>query len=133
MIKKDNHYGYVIVIIFHTCLTCLCSFNFLLQIPNTQRQNRQNRGRMNGHMLPQGSHSFSYMPQSVTSSKESSNQQVFFFSKLFLSSPIHMLKMCACSMFYLMTMHFTLPQATLKFYFRFYCPTPIGILILQSN
>jgi hypothetical protein len=74
--KKDNHYGYVIVIIFHTCWAC-CSFNFLLQIPNNQRQNR---GRMNGPMLPQGgAYSFSYIPQSMTSSKESANQQVFFF------------------------------------------------------
>ncbi|GMY25062.1 polyadenylate-binding protein 7 [Fagus crenata] len=51
-------------------------------VPNTQKQNRQNRGRMNGHMLPQGgAHSLAYMPllqqsiQSVTSSKDSTNQQ----------------------------------------------------------
>ncbi|KAM4078488.1 hypothetical protein ACB094_09G041300 [Castanea mollissima] len=51
-------------------------------LPNTQKQNRHNRGRMNGHMLPQGGvQSLSYMPRlqqnahSVTSSKDSTNQQ----------------------------------------------------------
>nr|DAD48716.1 TPA_asm: hypothetical protein HUJ06_018653 [Nelumbo nucifera] len=51
-------------------------------IPNTPRQHRQNRGRMNGHLLPQGGgHSVQFMPhlqqptQSVNSLKDSSNQQ----------------------------------------------------------
>ncbi|KAI7997563.1 Polyadenylate-binding protein 7 [Camellia lanceoleosa] len=51
-------------------------------ISNTPRRHRQNRGRMNGHMLPQdGGHIVSSVPhvqqssQSVTSSKDSSNQQ----------------------------------------------------------
>lgn len=49
-------------------------------IPNTSRQNRQNRGRMNGHMLPQGgAHSLSYVPHlhqpTQSSSKVSTNQQ----------------------------------------------------------
>ncbi|XP_041024919.1 polyadenylate-binding protein 7 [Juglans microcarpa x Juglans regia] len=44
-------------------------------VPNTQRQNRHNRGRMNGHMPPHGGHSLPYMPQSVTYSKDSFNQQ----------------------------------------------------------
>lgn len=57
-------------------------------------------------MLPQGGvHSFSYMPQSVTSSKELTNQQVFFFLHVVISSPIHMLKMYAYHVFYMMTMH----------------------------
>ncbi|TXG58386.1 hypothetical protein EZV62_016215 [Acer yangbiense] len=46
---------------------------------NVPRQNRQNRGRMNGHVLPQsGAHSVAYAQQpnqSVMSSKDSSNQQ----------------------------------------------------------
>ncbi|GFZ02401.1 poly(A) binding protein 7 [Actinidia rufa] len=58
-----------------------------IQIPNTPRQHRQNRGRMsgmNGHMLPQGGgHTVSYVPvphvqqpsQSVTAGKDSNNQQ----------------------------------------------------------
>ncbi|XP_028108068.1 polyadenylate-binding protein 7-like isoform X1 [Camellia sinensis] len=52
-------------------------------ISNSPRQHRQNRGRMNGHMPPQGGvHSVSYVPhvqlpsQSMnSSSKDSSNQQ----------------------------------------------------------
>uniref|UniRef100_A0A5B7AK56 Polyadenylate-binding protein n=1 Tax=Davidia involucrata TaxID=16924 RepID=A0A5B7AK56_DAVIN len=51
-------------------------------IPNTPRQHRQNRGRMNGYMLPQaGGHTVSYVPhlqqptQSMYFSKDSSNQQ----------------------------------------------------------
>ncbi|XP_057984300.1 polyadenylate-binding protein 7 [Malania oleifera] len=54
----------------------------LPMIPNTGRQHRQNRGRMNGHILPQGGgHSASLMPhllqpaQLVTSSKELNNSQ----------------------------------------------------------
>ncbi|KAH7553627.1 hypothetical protein JRO89_XS12G0035600 [Xanthoceras sorbifolium] len=46
---------------------------------NNSRQNRLNRGRMNGHVLPQsGAHSVAYVQQpnqSVISSKDSSNQQ----------------------------------------------------------
>ncbi|KAK1554869.1 hypothetical protein Q3G72_018544 [Acer saccharum] len=46
---------------------------------NVPRQNRQNRGRMNGHVLPQsGAHSVAYAQQpnqSVMSSKDSSNHQ----------------------------------------------------------
>ncbi|KAA8518658.1 hypothetical protein F0562_016132 [Nyssa sinensis] len=52
-------------------------------IPNTPRQHRQNRGRMNGHMLSQGGGQIiSHVPhlqqptQSMTSSKDSSNQQL---------------------------------------------------------
>ncbi|CAL5419803.1 unnamed protein product [Camellia sinensis] len=51
-------------------------------ISNTPRRHRQNRGRMNGHMLPQhGGHIVSSVPhvqqssQSVASSKDSSKQQ----------------------------------------------------------
>lgn len=50
-------------------------------IPNASRQHRQNRGRMNGHMLPQGGGHPVYMPhlqqptQSVIPLKDSSNQQ----------------------------------------------------------
>ncbi|CAK9140445.1 unnamed protein product [Ilex paraguariensis] len=51
-------------------------------IPNTPRQHRPNRGRMNGHMLSHGGgHAVSYVPHlqqptpSVTLSKDSSNQQ----------------------------------------------------------
>jgi hypothetical protein len=130
--KKDNRYLYVIVIIFHTCLACLCSSIFLLQIPNTQRQNRQNRGRMNGHMLPQGGvHSFSYMPQSVTSSKELTNQQVFFFFT-FISLQSYSYAEDVCLPCFLYDDHaLSLPHATLNFYFRFCCLTPVGISILQ--
>ncbi|KAF5948236.1 hypothetical protein HYC85_014193 [Camellia sinensis] len=53
-----------------------------LLISNTPRRHRQNRGRMNGHMLPQhGGHIVSSVPhvqqssQSVASSKDSSKQQ----------------------------------------------------------
>ncbi|XP_042511837.1 polyadenylate-binding protein 7-like [Macadamia integrifolia] len=50
-------------------------------IPNTPRQHRQNRSRMNGHMLPQGGgQNMQFVPhlqstQSVNSLKDSSNQQ----------------------------------------------------------
>ncbi|XP_059667528.1 polyadenylate-binding protein 7-like [Cornus florida] len=53
----------------------------LPMIPNTPRQNRQNRGRMNGPALLQGGGHTTYVPhlhhpnQSVTSSKDTSNQQ----------------------------------------------------------
>ncbi|XP_022766117.1 polyadenylate-binding protein 7-like [Durio zibethinus] len=54
----------------------------LPMVPSAPRQTRQNRGRLNGHALPQGgSHSVSYVPQlqqptqAVTSSKDQSNQQ----------------------------------------------------------
>ncbi|PRQ43716.1 putative polyadenylate binding protein [Rosa chinensis] len=42
---------------------------------NTPRQHRQNRGRMNGHMLPQGGPFIPHLQQSTHSSKESNNQQ----------------------------------------------------------
>ncbi|XP_043701551.1 polyadenylate-binding protein 7-like [Telopea speciosissima] len=51
-------------------------------VPNIPRQNRQNRSRMNGHMLPQGGgQNMQFVPhlrqptQSVNSLKDSSNQQ----------------------------------------------------------
>ncbi|KAJ4850853.1 hypothetical protein Tsubulata_032253 [Turnera subulata] len=48
-------------------------------MPNGQRQHRQSRGRMNGHMLPQNSaHSVPYMQQptqSLTHSKDPNNQR----------------------------------------------------------
>ncbi|XAR69680.1 hypothetical protein NMG60_11001372 [Bertholletia excelsa] len=47
-------------------------------IPNAPRQNRQNRGRVNGQLLLQGGHNVAYVPNmqpSQTSSKDSSNQQ----------------------------------------------------------
>ncbi|KAJ1378332.1 RNA-binding domain superfamily [Sesbania bispinosa] len=51
-------------------------------VSNSTKQHRQNRGRMNGHAISQGStHSGTYMPQvqqasqSVVSSRESNNQQ----------------------------------------------------------
>lgn len=53
-------------------------------MPNTSRQNRQNRGRINGHMFPQtGAQTVSYVPhiqqstQSLTSSKDLNSQQRF--------------------------------------------------------
>lgn len=52
----------------------------LPMMPNSPRQNRQNRGRVNGHMLPQSGHYMSYIPhpqpyQSQNSSKDSYSQQ----------------------------------------------------------
>ncbi|KAL6133509.1 hypothetical protein ACLB2K_065744 [Fragaria x ananassa] len=46
-------------------------------IPNTPRQYRQNRGRINGHMLPQGGPFIPHLQQStqLTHSKDSNNQQ----------------------------------------------------------
>ncbi|MCD7465126.1 hypothetical protein HAX54_000668 [Datura stramonium] len=44
-------------------------------IPNTYRQHRQNRGRMNGHMPASNVTSVQQSGQSVVSSKESSNSQ----------------------------------------------------------
>lgn len=101
-------------LVFHTCLACFCSLNFLLQVPNSQRQNRHNRGRMNGRMPPQGGgHSLPYMQQSVTYSKDSFNQQVLLLSshKYFLSALFHMLKICAFALFLykiMMPMDFTI-------------------------
>lgn len=74
-------------------------FFSLLQVPNTSRQHRQNRGRMNGHMHPQGGgHSVSYMPhlqqptQSVLPLKDSSNQQVsVLFLCLIVLSHLHII------------------------------------------
>ncbi|XP_043707506.1 polyadenylate-binding protein 7-like isoform X2 [Telopea speciosissima] len=43
-------------------------------VPNTPRQHRQNRSRMNGHMLPQGGRQHLQFTQSVNSLKDSSNQ-----------------------------------------------------------
>ncbi|XP_022746812.1 polyadenylate-binding protein 7-like [Durio zibethinus] len=60
-------------------------------VPCAPRQTRQTRGRMNGHALLQGgSRSVSYVPQlqqptqTVTSSKDQSNQQVVFLLNLIL-------------------------------------------------
>lgn len=89
-------------LVFHSCLARLCSFYFLLQVPNTQRQNRHNRGRMNGHMPPHGGgHSLPYMPQSVTYSKDPFNQQVFLLSShnYFISALFHVLKICTFALF----------------------------------
>ncbi|XP_058074960.1 polyadenylate-binding protein 7 [Magnolia sinica] len=47
-------------------------------IPNTPRQHRQNRGRMNGHMLPQAGQSIQFIPQTTQSMnilKDAGNQQ----------------------------------------------------------
>lgn len=57
-------------------------FSSFLQIHNNPRPSRQNRGRMNGHVLPQGggptypSH-LQQPSQSIILSKDSSKRQVY--------------------------------------------------------
>lgn len=61
---------------------------------------------MNGHMLPQGgAYSFSYMPQSMTSSKESANQQVFFFLHLVISLQSYSYAEDVCLLYVLFDYH----------------------------
>ncbi|KAF2289816.1 hypothetical protein GH714_038785 [Hevea brasiliensis] len=52
---------------------------YFLQVSNTQRQHKQSRGRMNGHVFQEGgTHSVSFIQQptqSLTSSKDPSNQR----------------------------------------------------------